>query len=158
MVPCADSKALFLTITPLESYTPQTSSSCFHYSSFVGPLQTPTLSLYSFTLFCRFLTNSPLESYTPQTSSPCFHCSSFVGPIQTPMLSLHSFTLFRRFLINSPQSCLPHQLPRCHCTDFPFSPIPLNFCSRCLALMDCSPCLLLLVGCHTLDPLMVFAA
>ena len=30
-----------------------------------------------------------------------------------------------------------------------FPPIPLNFRSRCLALMDCSPCLLPLVSCHT---------
>ena len=57
--PCADPKSLFLTIPPPESYTPQTSSPCFHYSSFAGPLQTPTLSFLSFTLFRRFLTNSP---------------------------------------------------------------------------------------------------
>ena len=73
VVPCADAKSLFLTISSPESYTPQTSSPCFHYSSFAGSLQTPTLSLHSFTLFRRFLTNSA-QSCLPRPKS----CASLI--------------------------------------------------------------------------------
>ena len=70
--PCVDPKSYFLAISLPESCTPQTSSPYFHNSSFPGPLQTPTLSFLSFTLFPRFLTNSPQSSLPRPKSRAVF--------------------------------------------------------------------------------------
>ena len=44
--PCVDLNSFFLTITPPESYSPQTSVPRFHYSSFVIPPPNSALSLH----------------------------------------------------------------------------------------------------------------